>query len=480
MNPSELAFLPAIEQARLIRTKAISPVELTDLYLQRIEAIDPSLGSYFTVLTEQARQDAQAKTEQLAASDASELPPFFGVPISVKDLNPMKGVRFTIGSQALKENICDFDDAVVSKIKQAGFVILGKTAAPEMGTMPFTESVGFLPTRNPWNLDYTPGGSSGGAAAALAAGLCSIAQGSDGGGSIRGPASCCGLIGLKPSRGRISYAPIGDTPGGIGTLGALSHTVADSAAFLDIASGYVVGDPYWLPNPQESFLDTATRHRTSESIQPLKIGFMTGVAPAGEADTVCKEAVLTMVQRLQDLGHIIEETQLDCSALVEPFTVVYRACVGSAGIPVEAMSPINQWLIAQNDSAASYFENLWKMQAIARQIVVHFSQYDAVVMPTYLHHTIRVGEWKDLSPEVLLEKVTQWVFPCPPFNASGQPSIALPVHLTKNNLPVGVQIVGRPADETTLIAIAAQLEARYPWVHRPAIATEIQEPELVC
>jgi amidase len=474
MNLSELACLPALEQAKLIRTKAVSPLELTNLYLQRIEALNPSLGSYFTVLTEQARQDAQAKTEHLASTESiDELPPFYGVPISVKDLNPMKGVRFTIGSQALKENIGDFDDAIVGKIKQAGFVILGKTATPEMGTMPFTEPPGFPPARNPWNLDYTPGGSSGGGAAALAAGLCAMSQASDGGGSIRGPASCCGLVGLKPARGRISYAPIGDTPGGIGTSGPLARTVADAAAFLDMASGYVIGDPYWLPDPQESFLETAIRYGKSDTVNPLKIGFMTGVAPMGDTDAVCKEAVLTTVKRLESMGHVVEATQLDCSELIEPFTAVFRACVGSAGIPVEAMSPINQWLIGHHDSAASYFEQLWKMQVIARQIVAHLYEYEAVVMPTYLHHTIRIGEWNDLSPEALMEKVTRWVFPCPPFNATGQPSIALPVNLTENHLPVGVQIVGRPADETTLIGLAAQLEARHPWTHRPAIATEL-------
>ncbi|MEM7772101.1 MAG: amidase [Cyanobacteria bacterium P01_A01_bin.37] len=480
MNSYELAFLPALEQAKLIRTNVISPLELTQLYLSRIESLDPSLGSYFTVLAEQAYRDAQTKTEQLATSqNRDDLPPFFGVPISVKDLNPMKDVRFTIGSQALKENTGTFDDAIIGKIKQAGFVILGKTATPEMGTMPFTESPGFPPTRNPWNLDYTPGGSSGGAAAALAAGLCPLAQGSDGGGSIRGPANCCGLVGLKPARGRISYAPIGDTPGGIGTSGPLSHTVADAAAFLDMASGYVTGDPYWLPDPQESFLDTARRHSINDTIKPLKLGFMTGVSPGGEADDVCREAVLTTVNRLEQLGHIIEPTQLDCRELIEPFTVVFRSCVGSAGIPVDTMSPVNQWFISHNDSTGYYFNHLWQMQAIARQIVGHFSQYDAVVMPTYLHQTIRIGEWKDLSPEALIEKVIQWILPCPPFNATGQPAIVLPVHLSEKNLPVGVQIVGRPADETTLIAIAAQLEARYPWTHRPAIATNVKETDLV-
>jgi len=472
MNPCELAFLPAVEQARLIRAGAVSPLDLTTLYLDRIEAVDSALGSYFTVLTEEALQDAKAKTEQLAAvDDYDTLPPFFGVPIAVKDLNPMRGVRFTIGSAAMKEHVCTFDDAVIGQIKQAGFVILGKTATPELGTMPFTESPGFPPTRNPWNLDYTPGGSSGGAAAALAAGLCAIAQGSDGGGSIRGPAFCCGLVGIKPARGRISYAPIGDTPGGISTSGPLAHTVADAAAFLDIASGYVTGDPYWLSNPQESFLSTALHHGQGNSIKPLKIGFMTSVMPGGEADEICCDAVLTTVKRLEQLGHNLEPTLLDCTELIDPFTVVFRSGVGSTGIPAEALSPINRWFVSHNDLTGFYFQNLWKMQAIARQIIGHLSQYDAVIMPTYLHHTIKVGDWQNLSPEDLLEKVTQWILPCPPFNATGQPVIAMPVKLAANNLPVGVQLVGRPADETTLIAIAAQLEAAFPWTHRPALAT---------
>jgi amidase len=473
MNPCDLAFLPALEQAKLIRSRDVSPLELTELYLNRIDALNPSLGSYFTVLADRALEDAKAKTEQVSGANSDDLPPFFGVPISVKDLNPMKDVRFTIGSQALKENVGQFDDAIVGRIKQAGFVILGKTATPELGTMPFTEPPGFPPARNPWNPDYTPGGSSGGAAAALASGLCAIAQGSDGGGSIRGPATCCGLVGLKPARGRISYAPIGNTPGGISTSGPLAHTVADAAAFLDMAAGYVMGDPYWLPDPEIPCVETARRYGSGEKLSPLKIGFLTGIAPGGEADDLCRDAVLTTVKRLEQMGHTVEPTQLDCTELVEPFTVVFRSGVGSAGIPPEALTPINRWFVSHNDVTGFYFQNLWKMQAIARQIVGHLSQFDAVVLPSYLHHTIRVGEWKDLEPEALLKKITQWILPCPPFNATGQPAIVMPVSLAENNLPVGVQIVGRPADETTLIAIAAQLEAAYPWNHRPTIATKL-------
>lgn len=471
MNQTDLAFTPALKQAELIRAGDVTPTELTELYLRRIQQANPVLGSYFTILAEQALADARHKTEILAQhSKDSTLPAFFGVPIAIKDLDPMKDVRFTIGSHALKDNIATFDNAIVGRIKQAGFVILGKTATPELGTMPFTEPQGFPPARNPWNTDYTPGGSSGGAASALAAGLCAIAQGSDGAGSIRGPAFCCGLVGIKPARGRISYAPIGDTPGGIATGGPLAHTVADAAAFLDVTAGYVTGDPYWLPDPPESFLSVALRHQNQSASNRLRIGFLSHLAPVGDADPICEQAVLDTAKRLESLGHTLEPIQLDVSSLIEPFTVVFRAGVGSVSIPVEALSDINQWFMSHHDLAGTYFKRLWEMQGIARQIVGAMLPYDAVLMPTYMHPAIQIGAWSHLAPEALLEEVKRWILPCPAFNATGQPAIALPTGFSQHNLPVGVQLVGRPADEATLIAIAAQLEALNPWTDRPAMA----------
>ncbi|HBY81251.1 MAG TPA: amidase, partial [Cyanobacteria bacterium UBA11148] len=278
MNQVDLAFTPALDQAQLIRTRQISPLELVQLYLGRIEQFDSQLGSYFTVAAEMAVAEAIAKTEQLAqTSDISELPPFFGVPISIKDLNAVEGIPCSYGTPILKDKIANFDDGVVTRIKQAGFIILGKTATSELGSLPYTEPPGFPPARNPWNLDYTPGGSSGGAAAAVAAGLCAIAQGSDGGGSIRGPAFCCGLVGIKPARGRVSHAPVGDRQSGISTNGCLARTVADAAALLDVISGYIPGDPYWLPDPEISFLDA-----TRQAPDPLRIAFTTTVYPIGE------------------------------------------------------------------------------------------------------------------------------------------------------------------------------------------------------
>ncbi len=465
MNSVDLAFTSALDQAELVRRRDISPLELTQMYLERIATLNPSLGSYFTVTAEAAIADATTKTEAITRLDADQLPPFFGVPMSIKDLSSVNGVRCTYGTYALKDNVATYDDAVVTRCKEAGFVLLGKTATPEMGSWPYTEPPGFAPARNPWNLDYTPGGSSGGAAAAIAAGLCAIAQGSDGGGSIRGPASCCGLVGIKPARGRVSYAPIGDCLNGIATYGPLARTVADAAALLDVLSGYVVGDPYWLPDPEPSFLDMAKQGAT-QGTRPLRIAYSTTIHPIGEAEPDCQKAVQHTVQQLQSLGHTLEPACPDLSDLSEPFQVVWRTGISSCGLPPEALSPNNRWLMEREDSSGTYQRAVWKIQGIARRIVAFFQHYDALLLPVFLKPTIRVGEWANLSPEEHLQKVIEWIAPCPMANTSGQPAIAIPAGRDQNDLPVGVQLIGRPADEATLIALAAQLETLNDWTTR--------------
>ena len=469
MNQVDLAFTPALEQAQLVRRREVSPVELVEIYLQRIQRLNPQLGSYFTVMAESAITEAKAKTEILGRGNSAGRPdvlPFFGVPISIKDLTSVAGARCTYGTPALSNHIATHDDGVVTRIKQAGFIILGKTATSELGSMPYTEPHGFSPARNPWNLEYTPGGSSGGAAAAVAAGLCAIAQGSDVGGSIRGPAACCGLVGIKPSRGRVSHAPVGDRLSGLASIGPLGRTVADAAALLDVMSGYVTGDPYWLPDPEPSFLAA-----TTQQLRPLRIAFATTLPPMGEASPVCQRAVQETVQRLAELGHIVEPGCPDFSGLIEPFITVWQSGVAASGIPKEALQQLNRWLLERTASAGEYLRAVSQIQAIARRIVAFFDSVDVLVLPVYLQPTIRVGEWANLSPEETLQKIVHWVAPCPPFNVSGQPAIALPVGFDSNGLPTSVQLVGRPAAEATLIALASQLEAatRY-HQHRPAFA----------
>lgn len=466
MNSVDLAFIPALEQAQLIRDRKISPLELVQLYLERIERYDSQLGSYFSVVAETALAEAKAKTEQLQTlQDTGVLPPFFGVPTAIKDLNSVAGMPCTYGVAALKDSIATYDDGVVARMKMAGLIILGKTATSELGSLPYTEAPGFPPTRNPWNLDYTPGGSSGGAAAAVAAGLCGIAPGSDGGGSIRGPATCCGLVGIKPSRGRVSYAPMGDVQNGIATNGALGRNVADAAALLDVMSGYITGDPYWLTDPEMSFLEA-----TCYEPQQLRIAFSTALPPFGETTAVGQQGIRETVKYLEAMGHILESACPEIGDLVEPFAKIWQAGVAAAGIPLEILSTFNRWVGEQAGSAGEYLRAVGQMQIISRRIVAFFDRFDVLVLPVYLHQPIKIGEWADLSPPETLSKVIDWIAPCPPFNASGLPAIAIPTGFDAKGLPVGVQLVGKPAAEVTLIALAAQLEKVNPWLNqRPAL-----------
>jgi len=486
MDFTDLAFTPALEQARLIRAKEVSPLELVQLYLQRIEQFNGQLNSYVAVAAEGAIADAKAKTEQLAG-DAADLPPLFGVPISVKDLNPVAGLPCSYGVKVLKDHIAEADDGVVAKLKQAGLIILGKTTTSELGTLPYSEPDGFPPARNPWNPDYTPGGSSGGAAASLAAGLSAIAQGSDGGGSIRGPAFCCGLVGLKPSRGRVTMAPFGDRLSGIATNGPLGRTVADTAALLDAMSGYVTGDPYWLPDPEVSFLDASR-----QDCPPLRIAFATQITPLGDADPLCQQAVHETVRHLEHLGHRVEPGCPNFEDLIEPFTLIWQAVVGEScvplwrflllkekRIPARFLGKMNRWLFRQAESCTSgqYLRAVTEMQKISRRIVRFFDSVDVLVLPTYMAPTIRIGEWATLSPDKTLEQIIHWVAPCPPFNATGQPAIALPTGFAPNRMPVGVQLIGRPGAEATLLSLATQLEAANPWMHhRPPLTTDRLSP----
>ncbi len=458
-NSTDLAFTSALEQAKLIKERQVTPLELTEIYLSRIEQYDSQVGSFYYVAQESAIADAQQKTAQLEQTlDTNYLPTFFGVPIAIKDLKAVADMPITYGIPGLKAQIATYDEGVIAKIRQAGFIILGKTATSQLGSFPYTEPEGFAPTRNPWNLEYTPGGSSGGSAAAVAAGLCSIALGGDGGGSIRGPAACCGLVGIKPSRGRISLAPVGDRLGGLATHGILTRTVADAASFLDIASGYMTGDPYWLDQPKTSFLTT-----TQQTLPALKIGYTTSLLPIGEPAPECQASIAKIVQQLETMGHKTIPQAMDLSPLIQPFTTVWSTAVAASGIPSEVLSPMNQWVLTQSGTAGEYLQAVTQMQLFARQLVSMFTQIDVLLAPTYMHPAIKIGEWANLSPEATFQRIVNWILPCPPFNVTGQPVINVPVGFDAQDIPLGVQLVGKPNSEATIIALATKLEQALSW-----------------
>jgi amidase len=458
----DLAFVPAAEQARLVRERDVSPVELVQMYLERIETLDPKLDAYLTVVPELALEQAR---QAEASVGAEGLPPFHGVPISIKDLHDTAGIRTTHGTRAWADRVPDRDSHSVSKLRSAGFIILGKTNTPEFGKSIVTEPLGYPPCRNPWDPERTPGGSSGGAAAALAAGLCPVSHGSDGGGSIRIPASCCGVFGLKPSRGRISNAPA--FPSLTGTVGALARTVADAAALVDAMAGYESGDAFWAPPLERPLLEEAGRPPGR-----LRVAFtIRAPVPDVEVAPGNRKAVEDTAELLAELGHDVEEAVPDWGEDFTP-SLVARASdlVGRDDLPpVEMLDPLTRFLYeASKDlSVRDYLRGLDQLQASSRRIVAFFDTYDVLLTPTIATQPPRVGEFADILESIEGVMRLRGIAPfAGVWNNTGQPAVSVPMAWDDDGLPVGVQLVGRPADEATLIRVSAQLEEACPWADR--------------
>ncbi|MGH2758472.1 MAG: amidase [Actinomycetota bacterium] len=459
----DLAFASAVELAELVRLKKVSPVELVDVFGARIEELNPRLGAYLTTTIDQARDEAKRAE---ATVNGGDLPPFFGVPISIKDLNETAGVRTTHGNGAFADRIPDEDDSVVTSIKQAGFIMLGKTNTPEFGTTCWTDPPAYFPARNPWDPERTTGGSSGGAAGALAAGLCPISQGSDGGGSIRIPAALCGLYGIKPSRGRVSSAPGAQSL--LSQNGPISRTVADAAALLDVLAGYKTGDAWWAPPPERPFTEEAGRPPGRLRIAVTsKPSFETPVAPGNIA------GVERAARLLAELGHdVVEASPADWpEEVVEGFFITWavRTCGNEPMPPFESLEPVNQALIefGRSVDAPTFDKANRSILKASRELVAFFDDFDVLVTPTVAGPPPIIGSYRDPNDPIaeFLNAASLVPF-TPPWNTTGQPAVSVPLHWDDQGLPVGVQIVGRPADEATLIRVSAQLEEAAPWADR--------------
>jgi amidase len=461
----ELAFATALELAAAIRAREVSPLELVDLYLERIERIDPQLNAYVTVDADRARAAARA------AGDAPAEAPFHGVPLPIKDLHETAGLRTTYSTKAYADNVPDFDQAAVRRLREAGFVVLGKTNTPELGTIAQTESELNGVCRNPWNTELTPGGSSGGAGAAVAAGLAPAAHGSDGGGSIRTPASCCGLVGLKPARGRVSPAPYGSGSLGLGTAGPLTRSVRDAAALLDAMAGPEPGDTYVAPAPARPFLAEA-------DLEPgrLRIAVTTEPPLQVPVDPECATAAHGAAELLAELGHDVRESTPPWQADEEfvHFVRVWQVGPAVAGIDdLSLLEPINRAL-AEDAHATSSPEHalaIMRLQALTRRIVSFWLDVDVLVTPTLALQPVPIGwTYEDTDGDARLAFARQVLFT--PFtalvNVTGQPALSLPLHWTPERLPIGVQLIAKPFGEATLIRLAAQLEQARPWRDRLA------------
>lgn len=465
----QLHDLTALEQAAAIRDGTVSAVELTEHYLARSESIGEQVGAFITLTPEAALEQARAADDAVARTlDPAMLPVLLGVVCPTKDLNQVAGVRCTFGSKALQITPAA-DDNVVARMRAEGLVFTGTTNTPEFGLPCYTENDIAPAARTPWDLHRSAGGSSGGAAAAVAAGLAPIAQGSDGGGSIRIPSSVCGLVGLKPSRGRVSNGPLPEGLGELAVQGPIARTVRDAAALLDAMAGGYPDDPFVAapPPPGEYLLSAASREPGT-----LRIGcYRAPVIADTQVHPDCIAAYELTLALLVELGHVVEEIDppFDHSA-VGAFEVLWSA--GAASIPIapdreQELLPLTRWLRERgaNLRGTDVTGALAVTRAVARAAIVGTSGYDVVVTPTLAQPPAPVGSMRnDSDPLADFEAQKAFTPFTAPYNITGQPALTLPLFRSQSGLPIGTQFVGRPRDEATLLALGAQLEAARPWL----------------
>ncbi len=462
---SELHDLTALEQGRAVRRREVSPLELVDHYLARADDV----GAFVTRTSELARDRAAGLMTELSADEPAPDEPLWGVPTAIKDLNMTAGVRTTFGSPVFADFVPEVSDAVTLAIESAGMVSLGKSSTPEFGSPCYTEPEGLPPAVTPWDRTRMAGGSSGGAAAAVAAGLVPLAQGSDGGGSIRIPASCCGLVGLKPSRGRTSGHPMYGDPVGLGTAGPIARNVRDAAAMLDVLAGRRVGDPAWAPAPSSSFLSACDRDPGR-----LRIArFSTPLVADTPIDPECLQAYEDASALLVSLGHDVEDVPPPLAPEAVPvFETCWAVLTALSVVPPEAeplLRPLTRWLFERGRavSGPEFGLAIGELRRVAAGALTVLAPYDAVLTPTLAVPPLPVGAIRDdddPSADFEAQKAfTPWTSA---WNVTGMPAVSLPLHWTPHGLPVGVMLAARPAEEELLISLSAQVEAAAPWHDR--------------
>lgn len=475
----------AMELAKLIRDGELKATELLEITIQRIERLNPTLNAVIDKMYDQARGiagDCDSRSHGTASPGAV----FYGVPFLLKDfLAEYKGAPFHEGSRAVEGYVSKLDTELVKRQKAAGLITIAKTNASEFGLLPTTEPALYGPTLNPWNPALTPGGSSGGSAAAVAAGIVPMAHGSDGGGSIRIPASCCGIFGLKPTRGRNPLGPLfRDIGSGIICEHAVTRTVRDSAALLDATSGPDTGDPYYAPSPQRPFLEEVGRE-----VESLKIGFLTSVPEGWGLETQlhpdCAEAVRDAARLCDSLGHIvveIDQEDLSYPNLYKAYGGLFTSLAGhlieywkkelDKELMQDQFEPLT-WFSYQaglKRTGAYYLGVVEKLQLFSRKMARFYSEndYDAILSPTMTIPPTKLGAFQPTADDPLRGFRASSAF-CAFTeiqNITGQPAMSVPLFWNEDNVPIGVQFAGRFGDEATLFRLAAQLEQAMPWADR--------------
>ena len=463
-------FASALELAAAIRAKEISPVEVVDGYLERTDRINPDINAVVWRRDEDLRREA-SQAEQ-AVMNGDRLGPFHGVPIPVKDLTDVTGWPTTYGSRAARDRVAISDADVVAAFKRAGFLLAFRTNTPEFGTLCVTENELFGATRNPWNTERIPGGSSGGSAAAVAAGLVPIGHANDGGGSIRIPASCCGVFGLKPTRGRVSMGPfVSDILHGLAVEGVVSRTVADTAAVLDAIATKDMGAWYNAPVPERAFSEEVD-HEPAR----LRIAYTTDPPLAATVEPCCVDLVTDTAALLEELGHEVFEgapAWPDPEQSLRTFMTVWNT--GGALIDVSDWQQVERLNRAMHEASlatdsAAYVRAIAEMQVHSRIITASWGRdFDVLLTPTLVVEPPELGAiWEGYDEDPLRPLMTAagWVPFTPLFNVTGQPAISLPLGTGPGGLPLGVQLVGAPWDEATLLGLSAQIERARPWSQR--------------
>jgi amidase len=462
---AQLHDLTALEAAAAVRAKEVSPVELVEHALARIAGLDDQLGAFVTVTADSAREQARAAEAAVVAGD--ELPPLHGVPTAIKDLNNVRGVPTQFGSRLMAGFVPELDDHVVTLLRAAGTISVGKTATPEFGLPCYTETDIGPPARTPWDTGRLAGGSSGGAAAAVAGGFVPIAQGSDGGGSIRIPASVCGLVGLKTSRGRVSRGPLDLDSTRLSVLGPLARTVRDAAAFLDAVAAPQPGDPDPLPPlpPGETFLGWCDRVPGR-----LRIGRYLDSPIRAEIDPQVRAAWERATALLVDLGHDVADVAPPLPPDAVPaFEKIWAVSAATVPVPPHReaeLRPLTRHLRERGRavSGPDFANALAELTVHSRQGIVASAQFDAVLTPTLALLPRPIGWFvQDEDPAADFERQKQFTPYTAMYNMTGQPAISLPLYQSEEGLPLGMMLVGRPGGEAALLALAAQIEAAAPW-----------------
>ena len=468
MAASDLMFTPAGDLAARVRGGELAATELVQASLDRIAALDGELNAFVEVDGERAMAAA-------AAIEPGDTRPFAGVPIAIKGNVPVEGLCMDFGSRFLAGHRPSHSAYLVRRLREAGFVVVGITNMPEFGILPTTEPRHTGVTRNPWHRDRTPGGSSGGSAAAVAAGLVPIAHGNDGGGSIRIPAACTGLVGLKPSRGRISKGPdLGDSF--LASDGVLSRTVAETAQALDVMAGYEVGDANWAPRPVEAY-STAVRRDPGR----LRIAMTTANPLEVDVDPECVRGMHHAGELLSALGHEVEEAAPSFPGKdgLRLFISVFGPAVSLgisygellAGRPPgeDEIEPLSRAILdaARETDSVGYLGAVAQLQAVARGIVAFFAGYDLLLTPALAERPLATGDCNGVGERPLDDLARSGAFTpfTSLFNVTGQPAISVPIGFGEDGLPTCVQLVGKPLAEDTLLQVAAQMESARPWAH---------------